>query len=309
MPLTFQKYFEEYTSYHSFTDLLNLTKEVSDYVYNNDITKSQLFDEFKETDDGYVILFNRSGKKNYFIDLKKKKVFDDNKDEQLIDSVYEDIENLYNIIKNYEFMVNIKQIDEKIKTFDEIVEKLDSTDYDYDNIIQMLKSQHGWGDLSGQYFEDFENSEYFNDPITDGEYADQMHKWLYANQTGADDSVYESFEGDYKSKLSHKYTSLKRGILDILDKTLNSDATKLQGFMEDYIDPESNEILEGFVEDADIFDFYLKYQADIDQILKDREYYNDPPEVESLYDYVIDGTFDAVVYCMEDMKKELFDND
>jgi len=244
MALTFNKYFETYTNYHSFTDLMNLAKEVSDFVYNRDVVKSQFFDEFKETEDGFVILFNRSGKKNYFIDAKKEKIFDEKKDEQPIDSVYEDIENLYNILKNYELEINIRQMDEKIKTFGEIF--IDET------------------------------------PMNEG------------------------FEEELKGKLSDKYVSLKRGILELLDNTLKSDTTKLQNFIDSYIEPDSEEILDAFVEDADIFDFYLKYQADIDQILNDRNYYDDPPEVESLYDYVIDGTFDAVVYCMEDMKKELY---
>jgi len=244
MPLTFQKFFEEYTNYHSFTDLLNFCKEIADYVYNNEITKSDFFDEFKETDKGYEIIFNRSGKKNYFVDAKKEKVKDEKGDDQLIDNVYQDIETLYNIIKNYEIEINIKQIDEEVKTFNQIIP---------------------------------------NEP-----------------------SVNEGFDDELKGKLSDKYTSLKRGILELLDKTLNGDTTKLQSFIDAYVDPNSDEILDGFVEDADIFDFYLKYQSDVDQILLDQNYYDDSPDVESLYDYVIDGTFDAVVYCMEDMQKEIY---
>jgi len=94
--------------------------------------------------------------------------------------------------------------------------------------------------------------------------------------------------------------------LDLLDKHLKGDVTKLQNFIDSYIDSESEEIIEGFVEDADIMSFYLKYQSDVDQILLDKNYYDDAPEVESLYDYVIDGTYDAVVYCMEEMKKDLY---
>ena len=36
-------------------------------------------------------------------------------------------------------------------------------------------------------------------------------------------------------------------------------------------------------------------------------YYDDPPEVKSLYDYVINGTFDAVIYAMKEIKKELYE--
>ena len=113
-------------------------------------------------------------------------------------------------------------------------------------------------------------------------------------------------------KISDKYLSLKRGILELLDNTLDGDIIRLEDFISDYIDAwkndlsEPEEIMDGFIEDAEIFDFYLKYQSDIDQILSDNDYYDEKPGVESLYDYVIHGTRDAVVYCMDDIKNEIF---
>jgi len=255
MSLTFKSFLENYNSYHSFIDLLNLCKEVSDYVYNNDITNSQFFDGFKETSDGYAIILNKSDKKNYFVNANKKVVTDDNGDNQNIDRVFEDIETLYSVLQNDEMLINIKQMDERMKTFNDIIKEDDG-----------LKT--------------------FNELFP---------------------SVNEAFEDELKSKLSEKYISLKRGIMELLDTHLKGDVTKLQDFISKYIDPEEEEIIEGFVEDADIFDFYLKHQSDIDQILLDKKYYQDPPEVESLYDYVIDGTFDAVVYCMEEMQSELYE--
>lgn len=127
MPLTFNKFFEEYENHHSFTDLLNLCKEVADYVYNRDITHSQVFDTFKETKDGYIILFNKSDKTNYIVNSKKEKVTDDKGDEQLIDRVYEDIETLYSILRNDEWLINIKQMDEKMKTFNEYIYENEKT--------------------------------------------------------------------------------------------------------------------------------------------------------------------------------------
>jgi len=240
MTLTFNKYFEAYINHHSFTDLLNLAKEVSDYIYNHDIIKSGYFDAFKETKNGFELIFNRSGKSNYFIDAKKKTVKDEKGDDVLIDTLFEEIENLYNIIKNYEIQINIRQMDEKVKSFNDII------------------------------------------PVNEG-------------------------IKDLENKFGSTYGSLKRGILDLIDKKFKGDETKVRDFMEKYVDPDSEEVLEGLIEDADLLDFYFKMQSDVDQILLDNNYYDDPPEVESLYDYVIDGTFDAVVYCMEEMLKELFE--
>jgi len=239
--LTFNKYFEQYTNYHSFVDLLNLAKEVSDFIYNRDIIHSNYFDRFIETKDGFEIIFNRSGQKNYFINSAKKTVKDEKGDDQLIDNVYEDIEDLYNIIRN-EIQINIKQMDEKVRSFNDVF------------------------------------------PV-----------------------VNEGIEEELKGKLSNKYLSLKRICLELIDRTLDGDISKVESFIDDYINVDNNEILDGFVEDADIFDTYLKAQSDIDQILADNDYYDDPPEVSSLYDYVIDGTYDAMIYCMEEIKKELFE--
>lgn len=303
MSLTFSKFFESYTNYHSFVDLLNLCKEVSDYVYNEDIINNQFFRIFKETKDGYEIIFDKDGQKNYFINSQKKTIKDESGEDQLIDSVYEDIETLYSILRNDEMLINIKQIDENMKKFEDIIEYLD-----YDKIIEDLE-QNGWNSNLSD-FEKFEKSDYLKRPSNENEYIQQMNNWLNENKSLKSFNtlfpINEGFEDELKGKLSETYISLKRGILELLDKTLNGDVTKVQNFIDNFIDPDSEEILEGFVEDADIFDEYLKHQSDIDQILLDRNYYNDAPDVESLYDYVIDGTFDAVVYCMEDMKKDLF---
>jgi hypothetical protein len=266
MSLSFNKFFEEYENHHSFTDLLNLCKEVSDYIYNNDVINSQFFDSFKETKDGYIILFNKSDKKNYIINSNKEKIIDEKGDEQLVDRVYEDVETLYSIIKNDEILINIKQMDEKMKTFDEVTRP---------EALKIL------------------------DEITKGLTLDELF--------GMNKPVNEGFKEELENRFSDKYISLKKGILELLDKELNGNVTKLQNYIESYIDEESEEVLDGFVEDAQIMEFYLKFQPDVDQILLDHNYYEDPPKVESLYDYVIDGAFDAVVYCMEDMQKELFE--
>lgn len=312
--LTFNKYFETYTNHHSFTDLLNLCKEVSDYVYNKDIINSDYFDSFKETKNGYEILFNRSGKKNYFIDAKKEKVKDEKGDDQLIDSVYEDIESLYNIIKNYEMVINIKQIDEEMKSFNEIIlendiyglreevsdifkDKFDYTKYKkiIDNEIDFLLN------TIDRHYDNRPSKEQLRIEI------DRISNDIsYEISKLKENIMNEGLEEEVGPKLSDKYISLKRAVMELLDKTLNGDVTRLQSFIDSYVDPDSEEIIEGLVEDADIFDFYLKVQADVDQILLDRNYYDDPPEVESLYDYVIDGTYDAVVYCLEDIKNELY---
>ena len=70
-------------------------------------------------------------------------------------------------------------------------------------------------------------------------------------------------------------------------------------FISDYKqDPDSNQI-EGLINNSDIYDFYLKYMDEIDEILAKNDYYKKSPEelnVYSIYEYVIIATKEAVNY-------------
>lgn len=120
----------------------------------------------------------------------------------------------------------------------------------------------------------------------------------------------ENLDSELKDKLSDEYKSLKRGILNLLEDTVE-DSEKLlnvQNFMDEYIEDE-DKVLEGFVENSDIYDFYLKYQSDVDSLLSDDEFFDKYPSelnVYSLYDYMIEGTKVAVRKCMKDMYDDLF---
>jgi hypothetical protein len=123
-------------------------------------------------------------------------------------------------------------------------------------------------------------------------------------------SINETLEQQLKDKLSEDYKSLKRGILDLLDKTLKTDKlVDVQNFIDGYIKNPEKTTIEGFVDDADIFDFYLKYQNNIDEACTNNKYFENAPmknNMYSLYDIVIDGSRFAVLQCMKIMKNELF---
>jgi len=129
-----------------------------------------------------------------------------------------------------------------------------------------------------------------------------------------DEYLNENLESDIleTNKLSDEYKSLKKGIIELLDNTVE-DSDKLlnvQNYMDDYINSE-DEILEGFIENSDIYDFYLKYQNDIDELLTDEEFFDEYPteyNIYSLYDYLIEGTKKSVKICMEKMYNELFED-
>ncbi len=113
----------------------------------------------------------------------------------------------------------------------------------------------------------------------------------------------------FEEKITGQYKSLKRGILELIDSTISSsELVKYQNFINKYI-KESDVVIDGFVEDNDIFNFYLKYKGDVDELLVDKEFFDKTArdnDVFSLYDYVIVGTKEAVLDGMKVLQEEIF---
>jgi len=125
------------------------------------------------------------------------------------------------------------------------------------------------------------------------------------------DFVYESLDDKYKDKLSEQYKSLKRGILLMLENSVeNSDElVNVQNFIHEYVEDPDNATLVGLVDDAEVFDFYLKYQGNIDEICTDQNYFDKPPKennIFSLYSFITAGTKFAVRECLKKMETDLF---
>jgi len=67
--------------------------------------------------------------------------------------------------------------------------------------------------------------------------------------------------------------------------------------------------LVGFIDDGHIFNFYMKYQADIDEVCNNNNWFNktaSEENVNSLYGYMISGSKFAVKQCLKILEKELF---
>jgi hypothetical protein len=123
--------------------------------------------------------------------------------------------------------------------------------------------------------------------------------------------LYESLKDELKDKLSNDYSSLKEGILDLIENSINNydELVNVQNFIGDYIKNPNEKNLNNFIEENDIFDFYLKYQIDIDQICTDKNYFNEKPSTNnifSLYSFVIEGSKFAVLEGMKIIQKEVF---
>jgi len=116
-------------------------------------------------------------------------------------------------------------------------------------------------------------------------------------------------------KLTDEYKDLKTDLIDIVNDILEETSDEsvknedLISFIDEYISKgkESN-LLDGLIEDNDIFNFYLKHQSDIDELLNDSKYMDKSPKennVFSLYDVIMDGTKEAIIEIFKRIKKEL----
>lgn len=120
---------------------------------------------------------------------------------------------------------------------------------------------------------------------------------------------------DLKEKIGKEYKELKNGTIDLLVKSVNK-KSEVKTFVLNYIKNPDNGTLIGFIDDDDIFEFYLKYKEDIDNLCKEagfvdyiKDNYNTKEDFSSLYDIMVGGTKFAMVEVMTLLKDELFQNE
>ena len=108
----------------------------------------------------------------------------------------------------------------------------------------------------------------------------------------ADDANIDDTPG-VKSLDSNKFTELKEEVKKMIDNTISKSGGEFASFVESFEKNPEDVKVEGFINDSDVYDFYLKFRNDIDEILNNLKFYDEAPtEVNAfgLYEYVIKGT-------------------
>lgn len=96
---------------------------------------------------------------------------------------------------------------------------------------------------------------------------------------------------------SSKYTEIKGEIKSMIEKTIEKCGGEFASFVDKFVKEPEEVKIEGLINDSDLYDFYLKFRNDIDEILNDIKFFgNAPSEVNAigLYDYMIKGTQKAI---------------
>jgi deoxyribodipyrimidine photolyase len=107
-----------------------------------------------------------------------------------------------------------------------------------------------------------------------------------------------------KSQDTGKYTELKDEIKSMIEKTIEKNGGEFKSFVDKFTKSPDDVKIEGFINDSDIYEFYLKFRNDIDELLNNIKYFNEVPSESNtfgLYDYIINGTEKAVSEIVKDL--------
>lgn len=122
---------------------------------------------------------------------------------------------------------------------------------------------------------------------------------------------------DIKTRLGDEYSDLKNDLVNMINDSLKDNTETvnmidIENFIGDYISSGKDAVMiDRLIEDNDVFNFYLKHQTEIDELLVNSKFMEKTPEennVFGLYDILIDGTKQAILVTLKSINKKLFKN-
>lgn len=105
--------------------------------------------------------------------------------------------------------------------------------------------------------------------------------------------INEADQIDSDNSNPDKYSEVRDEIKSMIEKTIEKSGGEFKSFTESFLKSPEDVKIEGLINDSDVYDFYLKWRNDIDEILNDVKFYDESPSdlsVFGLYDYLIKGT-------------------
>jgi len=115
--------------------------------------------------------------------------------------------------------------------------------------------------------------------------ADETEQPVQEQPTAAPEGI--------KTLDNSKYPEVMEEVQKMIENTIQKSGGELKSFIESFEKNPEDVKVEGFINDSDVYDFYLKFRNDVDEILNNIKFYDESPtEVNAfgLYEYVIKGT-------------------
>jgi hypothetical protein len=99
-------------------------------------------------------------------------------------------------------------------------------------------------------------------------------------------------------KENSNYDEVTEELKKMIESTICKSGGEYNQFISSFIKDSDNVKIEGLINESDIYDFYLKFRNQVDEILNDTKFYQQTPDENGclgLYDYVILGTNKAIL--------------
>ena len=96
---------------------------------------------------------------------------------------------------------------------------------------------------------------------------------------------------------SSNFEEVKDELKSMIENTIQNSGGEFNSFVNSFVKNPEDVKIEGLINDSDIYEFYLKWRNDIDEILSDVKFFDDNPNdvnAFGLYEYVIRGTERAI---------------
>ena len=115
----------------------------------------------------------------------------------------------------------------------------------------------------------------------------------------------EQVQSQQETSDPSKYEEVSSAVKTMIEKTIEKSGGEFSSFVDSLLKNPEDVKIEGFINDSDIYEFYLKWRNDIDEVLNDVKFFDESP-LESnafgLYEYTIKGTEKAFNEFIKQMK-------
>ncbi len=108
-----------------------------------------------------------------------------------------------------------------------------------------------------------------------------------------------NFEGQEENEDEESEQTLTDAIDELLDNTVNTtDVKTKEEFIKAYLQGDSEDTnIVGLINDSDVYEFYLKFRTEVDDVLVSSNYFDEAPSslnIFGVYDYIVHSTKQAV---------------
>lgn len=117
----------------------------------------------------------------------------------------------------------------------------------------------------------------------------------YINEADEFEAEVEKSETDESE--SSKFVEIKDELKRMIEETIEKDKVDYNGFVKSFLRNPKDVKIKGLTSSSDLYEFYIKWRNDIDEILSDINFFDESPSDSNsfgLYDYTINGTQKAI---------------